>query len=338
MFFPPSWHSSVRESWTPSAAVVRTLVAAGLIVSAGLLTFSTIAFSDMRDAEREHALQSTTNVAASLEGNIARNIEFYDLSLQTVIDNLALLEVQQMSPAARHQVLFGRASAANHLGGILVINEDGHATINSHNLQPRWNDYSHREYFRVHRDNPDIGLFISRPFRSNSGKYVITLSRRLSDADGSFAGVVVGALRVSYFQELFERVTLAPNAAMGVYRLDGTLLARFPFNAQDMRFSVGKTPMLQQAAAEPIGHREVTAAPDGVRRLYSYRRIGDQPLVVVVGIPVAEIYARWWHLAWSVGLVELLLVAATIGFALATSFAFRKKLAAEKNAALNSCF
>lgn len=325
MFFVPRWHSQARKRWAPSAAVGRWLVVASIIVSVGLLSFGIVVLSNMRESEWGRALQSTANVAAAIEGDIARNIELYDLSLLTIVDNLALPEVQQMSPTARQRILFGRATTANHLGGILVINNDGNAIANSHNLQPRWNDYSHREYFRMHRDNPDVGLFISRPFLSNSGKYVIALSRRLPNHDGSFAGVVVGALRVSYFQELFERVSLGPNAGMGVYRTDGALIARFPFRAEEIQSSIGKTALLQQAQAEPKGHREVTASMDGIKRLYSYRRISDLPLVVAVGIPTHEIYARWRQLAWTVGLVEVLLAAVTIGFAAVMSIVLRKK-------------
>jgi hypothetical protein len=37
-----------------------------------------------------------------------------------------------------------------------------------------------------------------------TGQPVINLSRRLSHIDGSFAGVVVGGLRLTYFQDVQE--------------------------------------------------------------------------------------------------------------------------------------
>lgn len=325
MIFAPRWHSQVREKWTLSAAVGRWLIVCGVVLSVGVLSFGATVLSNMRESERARALQSTANVATAIEGDIARNIELYDLSLLTIVDCLKLPEVQQMSPSVRQQILFGRATTANHLGGILVVDDKGNVIANSHNLQPRWNGYSHREYFRKHQDNPNLGLFIGRPFLSNSGKYVITLSRRLSRPDGSFAGVVVGALRVTYFQELFERASLGPNAGMGVYRMDGTLIARYPFREQDMRLSIGKTALLQQAETEPTGHLEATAWMDGIRRLYSYRRVNDLPLVVAVGIPTQEIYAWWRQFAWTFGLVETLLAVMTIGFAAVMSIVLHKK-------------
>ena len=65
------------------------------------------------------------------------------------------------------------------------------------------------EYFQVHRDNPDVGLFISRPML-HRGAYSIVLSRRITGADGSFLGVVAGSIRFSYFHDLFGRLTPRP--------------------------------------------------------------------------------------------------------------------------------
>ena len=47
------------------------------------------------------------------------------------------------------------------------------------------------EYFQVHRDQPDVGLYISRPML-HRGAYSIVLSRRITAEDGSFLGVVAG--------------------------------------------------------------------------------------------------------------------------------------------------
>ena len=44
---------------------------------------------------------------------------------------------------------------------------------------------SDEDYFKIHRDNPNAGLFISRPMLFR-GAYAIVLSRRLTDQDGGF--------------------------------------------------------------------------------------------------------------------------------------------------------
>jgi hypothetical protein len=175
----------------------------------------------------------------------------------------------------------------------------------------------------VPRDNPNVGLFIGRPFITNSGKYVIALSRRLSHRDGSFAGVVVGIIKLSYFQELFSRVSLGPDGSIGIYRTDGILISRFPLRDRDIGFNIGRNAQMFQ---KQTGSQYVTTAiTDGVRRLYSSRRIGDLPLVVALGTSIDSIYAPWRKQAWAIGIMGVLLVAlATIGLAGLVAAAIRR--------------
>lgn len=179
------------------------LIGASIITTIASLLLVALALSELKKSEWARALQANATVVSVLAAGIARDIELYDLSLRTIVDDLAVLEIKQMDPETRHAILFESTQKMHQLGGILVINESGQTIANSHDLRPRFNDYSHREYFRAPRDNPDVGLFISRPFITNSGKYVIALSRRLSRHDGSFAGIVVGIIQLSYFQEIF---------------------------------------------------------------------------------------------------------------------------------------
>ena len=62
------------------------------------------------------------------------------------------------------------------------------------------------------------------------GAYSIVLSRRITDHDGSFLGVVVGSIRFSYFHDLFGRLTLDPGDTITVLRRDRTIIMRTPFD------------------------------------------------------------------------------------------------------------
>ncbi|MFX8481488.1 hypothetical protein ABTL74_19240, partial [Acinetobacter baumannii] len=62
------------------------------------------------------------------------------------------------------------------------------------------------------------------------GAYSIVLSRRISDTDGGFLGVVAGSIRFSYFHELFERLSLDPDDTITVLRRDRTIMMRRPFD------------------------------------------------------------------------------------------------------------
>ncbi len=95
-----------------------------------VLGFSAICASvllDMRHGEEELARQTLENLASGIDADISRNVELYDLSLRAVASNMVLPEIQQVSKAIRHLILFDHAATARHFGAIEVFDADGAA-------------------------------------------------------------------------------------------------------------------------------------------------------------------------------------------------------------------
>ena len=130
----------ISEAWL--IVTIVTIVLALLGLGAAML-------AEMRQSAWHQALQSSTNVVATIEADIARNIELYDLSLRAVVDNLKDPEIEQVSPKLRQLILFDRAATAKYLGAMLVIDEMGRVVANSNELRPSLKDYSDRDDFRV---------------------------------------------------------------------------------------------------------------------------------------------------------------------------------------------
>ncbi|MDR5671098.1 hypothetical protein KPA97_67845, partial [Burkholderia cenocepacia] len=93
----------------------------------------------------------------------------------------------------------------------------------------RW-DFADRDYFKVHRDADNVGLYVSQPYRarSRSGKESIALSRRIERPDHAFDGIAVVAIDLAYFEQLLSRLDVGPNGVSAIVRADGTILARNP--------------------------------------------------------------------------------------------------------------
>ena len=96
-----------------------------------LLAFVASVLFEMRQTDREKALQSAENVLATISADISRNIELYDLSLQAVLENLKTPEIDRVSSETRQLILFDRAATAKHLGRIHVLDETGHVVLDS---------------------------------------------------------------------------------------------------------------------------------------------------------------------------------------------------------------
>src|SRR6202049_1752726 len=172
--------------WRLSA---KLLIASSVITVIGFSAICASVLLDMRRGEEELARQSLENLASSIDAEISRNIELYDLSLRAVASNMVMPEIKDVSVPIRHLILFDHAATAKHFGAIQVFDAEGRLTADASTLDPQPENRGDKDYFRVHRDNPDAGLFISRPML-HRGAYAIVLSRRITATDGHFLGVV----------------------------------------------------------------------------------------------------------------------------------------------------
>src|ERR1700704_3112928 len=217
--------STTHRPWRLSA---KLLIASSVVTVIGFSAICTSVMLDMRHGEEELARQTLENLASGIDADISRNVELYDLSLRAVVSNMVMPELKEVSKPIRHLILFDHAATAKHFGAIQVFDADGKLTIDASTLDPVPDNRSNEEFFWVHRD-PDAGLFIGRPMLHH-GFYAIVLSRRITGADGRFLGVVAGSIRFSYFHELFGRLHLGPEDTITVFRHDGTVIMRTPFD------------------------------------------------------------------------------------------------------------
>jgi diguanylate cyclase (GGDEF)-like protein len=268
---------------------------------------------DMRRGEEELARKTLENLASSIDTDINRNIELYDLSLRAVASNMVLPEIESVSKPIRHLILFDHAATATHFGAIQVFDAKGRLTIDASSLDPQPEDRSDEEYFKVHRDNPDVGLFISRPML-HRGAYAIVLSRRITGPDGRFLGVVAGSIRFSYFHDLFGRLNLGPGDIISVLRPDRTIIMRRPFDLDIIGTNLSDRPGWNPDNLPSDGSYAGPGPLDSTARLYV--RSGTSPLYIVVGKPLSEILGLWRTEAIRIGAVMTALISFVLAVAM----------------------
>ena len=318
--------SSARKGWRLSA---KLLVASTLITILGFSAVCVSVMLDMRHGEEELARQTGENLAATIDADISRNIEVFDLSLRAVVNNLMSSEIKNVSPALRHLILFDHAATARHFGAIQVFNEQGRLTTDASTLDPVPTSVADDEFFTTHRDHTDTGLFISRPVMYR-GAHAVLLSRRIDNPNGGFAGVVVGAIRFSYFQNLFGRLRLDTDDTISVIRRDGILIVRTPLDAEMVGKDVSSSPVAQRAINSASGAMTGTSAFDTIERLYVWRD-GNKPLIVIVGKPWANIYAMWRTQALRIAAVMFLLIAFAVTVTLFLGSEISRRARAEES-------
>jgi diguanylate cyclase (GGDEF)-like protein len=303
--------SEASQPWRLSA---KLLIVSSVVTVLGFSAICASVMLDMRRGEEELARQTLENLASSIDADIARNVEVYDLSLRAVVSSMVMPEIKDLGKPMLHLILFDHAATARHFGAIQVFDAKGRLTIDASTLDPVPEDRSDEEYFRVHRDNPDAGLFISRPML-HRGAYAIVLSRRITGADGSFLGVVAGSIRFSYFHDLFGRLHLGPDDIITVLRRDGTIIMRTPFDLDVIGKNISSAPGLDRVLSEPSGAYSRPSVVDGVMRLFVWRN-GSSPLVVQVGKTWTSILKLWRTEATRIGAILMALISFVLGVTL----------------------
>ena len=324
---PIPWGKFARKIAGPR--IWLPLLSVALVV--GLCAVATQVILDLRREAWAQAERGANNVVTTLQKDITRSISLYDLSLQNALNVLREPELLLVSPSIRRSALFDGAAAAEHLAIMMVVNGDGRPLYSSAPIPIEMN-LSDRPFFIQHKQSPDDRLLISSPAQSRlwPGDYLIPLSRRIANPDGSFGGIVVGGIRLGYFRDLFDALQLGPHATMTLQTETGKVVARAPFDPAVIGRDLSSSPAFARFRAAPSGSFIGSAAVDGMQRLYVFRRVGDYPLIVDVAVCVADIDATWWGEAVTIGVMMLTLCLMTLALVALFRRELGKRLAAER--------
>lgn len=148
-----------------------------------------------------------------------------------------------------------------------------------------------RAYFNAARDG--IRDFISPMIWGKLyGGYYFAMSRRIENSDGSFKGVVQVSLHASYFSDFYKTLRPENGATFTIFKDDGSVVARHPLPPPATENVPPPEGLLSRLpTSDPGGF--VDASPDGITRLYVYRRVAGHPLVVGAALPVDTVFAGW---------------------------------------------
>ncbi|RCX10259.1 bifunctional diguanylate cyclase/phosphodiesterase [Extensimonas vulgaris] len=263
-----------------------------------------------------YAERSNANLARALEIGLVRGLDTLAEAMQNVVFELGRSKVMALPPDMRQRVLFASVARAQNIDDMLVTDERGHVVLDARGVVPRQIDLADREYFQVLRSGQQRGLYVGRPIVARTTQeWSLPLAHAYYNSDGSFAGVVVGVIPLRYFQSIFSEVQLGPDSGINLITLDGTFLARFPYDGTGVGKSVAASADLRFVQSHRSGTLLTRSTLDGVRRLYSFRRVGAYPLVVGVAQSYDTIMLPWRHNAWLLGAFAALLMAGSIGLA-----------------------
>ena len=243
------------------------------------------------------AVRSANNVVQLIDSDVQRNADLYDTSLKGMIASWQQPDVMSVSPQLRQLILFDRSTAAPYKGDLVILDGTGRVVADSISLTPRDDNFSDRPSFQLHQQNTSLGLQVDGPFKSRWGfkDWCISFSRRIPSHDGRFIGVASASMRLSYFNQLFRGLDVGKGSNINLITTAGVLLARQ--SEQGPYYPVGQDfgakPVFQRILQTGNGSFIAVSDLDHAERLYTFSRVGDLPLLVVVAQSRDEVYAVW---------------------------------------------
>jgi len=283
--------SHQQESWRRVA-----LLGLGTLAFLTYAMLLTIGLIIAHERESEFAQRNLDNLARVLEDHARNTIDKVDTILLAGQLHLSALRsgntngsIDINSGLARHLQLIASESQS-----LRVANAQGRFIFDASG-QTATARIDDRAYFQRNRDDPSGKLVISEPlFARITHNWVITLSRRLNDSQGNFAGLIQAAIRAEHFQNFFANLDLGSGQSVALLDGEERLIARYPAAPAKIGQVVShpKIAELIRRQGKEISFTTASAL-DGVERLYVARRVGDYPFYVVVGHAPAHFLTNW---------------------------------------------
>jgi signal transduction histidine kinase len=179
-------------------------------------------------------------------------------------------------------------------------------------------DLSDREHFKVHVAADTGDLFVSKPVLGRaSGKWSIQLTRRITRANGEFAGVVVVSIDPGYFTRFYNELNLGSEGMAALYGLDGIARARKVGGKEEFGTNASNAKMFELIGKDTLsGAYTQTSVVDDVERIYHFRKVPQYQLAVTVGVNMKDLLANQNRaktaLRQQAGVVTFLIIALAI--------------------------
>ena len=274
---------------------------------------------DSRQYHQERAETLSKNMALMLESHIGDTFDKIDLVLPLVSEEF---EQQKLNASSGHTELsayIGRIhSRMPGVDSIRIANANGVIIVTSGKIPETEINIADRPHFKFHRNRADVGLHISAPVISRiGGNWIIIMSRRMDNPDGTFGGMVYATIDMDYFFWLFSMIDIGPKGSITLRNLDQDILVRYPPLLSDEPIVNRKTSASElQQFMQSGGQAEtvhVTSTTDAISRVVSIRRIGNHPLYVAVGLARVDYLGKWWQAVYgSVSALAMFLLATSL--------------------------
>jgi diguanylate cyclase (GGDEF)-like protein len=267
-----------RRSSAIFGIVIIAMLWAGVI-----LKYIDDVHADLREAER-----TNQNFAMVFEENVLRSIGEIDKALLYLRRS-----IETRKASADYGTIVNTTDVLSEIiVQVAIIDANGTLRASNAGMQPAPPlNLSDREHYRVHVTTNEDLLFISQPLIGRaSGKWSVQFSRRFSNKDNSFAGVVVASLDPEHLTKFYDKIDFGTAASISLIGSDGVVRSS---GGKAGGFALGQ----DLSGTRIFRHMQAGGSPSfdsdpgaGEPRLITVRKVRGHPLWVTVSTNKSDIY------------------------------------------------
>jgi PAS domain S-box-containing protein len=276
---------------------IRPAVAVVILTTLAILTMAValaLLLWHLRVKDLVHSRGETVSLSHILAEQTTRSLQNVDLVLLNARAAAGEFAArgEPLTRYAVHSMLRDRRSGMPQIKGIFITDATGRVVSTSRTFPAEGILVADREYFAVHRDRPQHGLYIGAPTHNRlDGIWTMYLSRRLSGRSGEFTGVIAVALNLGYFEDLYRSIAFDGIEPITLHLVDGTLVAGIPHEEAVVGKRPGDLPKQWFQGADQNTREE--ADGNGGTRIVTYHQVAEFPLMVGVGVSQANALVGW---------------------------------------------
>lgn len=264
----------------------------GAVVIMAIIGATGLTVEMQRRASIDAFRTATLNLGRGMAQQTSQPLASIDRTLQEIQTLLASSEVMapdgSTSAIALKSAVDLLADRRKQLAGIVSL-----SVVDALGKTTDGTDLSGRDYFRHLSKEQDNTLFVGRVVTAAAGDAsAIPMARRLTDAQGRFAGIVVADLSVNDLKAFYQ-LAMPPRRSVYVLRQDGVILLRYPEREQEIGKKIPIASPWYSTVAQGggtyyaddyFGSRPIIAAVQPLRGL---------PFVVEASVAEADVLSEW---------------------------------------------
>jgi PAS domain S-box-containing protein len=287
---------------SPSAATGgfwRWLVAGVVLVNLITIAIGVQSLWFSHDKAVDQVRDTTTNLAAVLESNLAASARGIDLALLSIADALEhMARDGHVDDAAIEELLRTHGERHPEVDAFRVTDSSGNIRWGKGANRSAPASYADRDFFPVHRANPGQLLLVTEPIIGRVSKLpVVAFTRSYRKPDGAFAGVIAVSVPVRHFDAMLAKLNLGPHGSAVIRHANRGLITRLPAvdgpGGQFGDKTVSPEFAAFLASGRDSGLFHTPKAPDGYERTYATIRIRNLPFFLNIGMAPQDYLGAW---------------------------------------------